>query len=51
MSIDEAVEAGRVLGAKNVWLTHLTHLTDHAVVEATLPPGFGLAYDGLRFRL
>ena len=42
--------AGRS-GAKQVWLTHLTHLTDHAVVEATLPPGFALAYDGLRIRL
>jgi phosphoribosyl 1,2-cyclic phosphate phosphodiesterase len=51
MSIDEAVEAGRQLGAKRVWLTHLTHLSDHAATEATLPPGFGLAYDGLRIRL
>jgi phosphoribosyl 1,2-cyclic phosphate phosphodiesterase len=48
MSIDEAVEAGRGLGAKRVWLTHLTHLTDHGPAEATLPVGFGLAYDGLR---
>jgi phosphoribosyl 1,2-cyclic phosphate phosphodiesterase len=51
MSIDEAVEAGRGLGAKRVWLTHLTHLTDHAAGEAILPQGFGLAYDGLRIRI
>jgi phosphoribosyl 1,2-cyclic phosphate phosphodiesterase len=51
MSIDEAVEAGRVLGARRVWLTHLTHLTEHAAVEATLPQGFALAYDGLRIRV
>jgi phosphoribosyl 1,2-cyclic phosphate phosphodiesterase len=51
MSIDEAVQAGRGLGAKRVWLTHLTHLTDHAAAEATLPQGFALAYDGLRIRL
>jgi phosphoribosyl 1,2-cyclic phosphate phosphodiesterase len=51
MSIDEAVAAGKTLGAKRVWLTHLTHLTDHAVAEAALPEGFGLAYDGLRLRL
>jgi phosphoribosyl 1,2-cyclic phosphate phosphodiesterase len=51
MSIDEAVEAGRGLGARRVWLTHLTHLTDHASAEAALPEGFGLAYDGLRIRL
>jgi phosphoribosyl 1,2-cyclic phosphate phosphodiesterase len=51
MSIDEAVEAGRGLKARQVWLTHLTHLTEHASAEAALPEGFGLAYDGLRIRL
>jgi phosphoribosyl 1,2-cyclic phosphate phosphodiesterase len=51
LSIDEAVEAGRGLAAGNVWLTHLTHLTDHAPAEAALPKGFALAYDGLRIRL
>jgi phosphoribosyl 1,2-cyclic phosphate phosphodiesterase len=51
MSIDEAVQAGRGLGAKRVWLTHLTHLTDHATAEAALPQSFALAYDGLRIRL
>jgi phosphoribosyl 1,2-cyclic phosphate phosphodiesterase len=51
MSIDEAVEAARGLGAKRAWLTHLTHLSDHAQTEATLPQGFALAYDGLRIRL
>jgi phosphoribosyl 1,2-cyclic phosphate phosphodiesterase len=51
LSIDEAVEAGRGLEAKNVWLTHLTHLTDHATAEAELPKGFALAYDGQRIRL
>jgi len=48
MSIDEAVEAGAALGAGRVWLTHLTHLTEHAATEAALPERFGLAYDGLR---
>jgi phosphoribosyl 1,2-cyclic phosphate phosphodiesterase len=51
MSIDEAVAAGRGLGVKRAWLTHLTHLTDHGPVEAGLPDGFFLAYDGLRIRL
>jgi phosphoribosyl 1,2-cyclic phosphate phosphodiesterase len=51
MTIDEAVAAGRGLGAKRVWLTHLTHLSDHAGTEATLPEGFGLAYDGQRIRV
>lgn len=51
MSIGEAVEAGRTLGAGRVWLTHLTHLSDHAATEAALPDGFKLAYDGLRIDL
>ena len=51
MSIDEAIEAGRKLDSRQVWLTHLTHLTDHAAQEARLPKGFGLAHDGLRLKL
>jgi phosphoribosyl 1,2-cyclic phosphate phosphodiesterase len=48
MSIDEAVGAGRATGVKRIWLTHLTHLTDHAEQESRLPEGIRLAYDGLR---
>jgi phosphoribosyl 1,2-cyclic phosphate phosphodiesterase len=51
MSIDEAIEAGKGLGARRVWLTHLTHLTDHGPAEAELPAGFALAYDGLRIKV
>jgi phosphoribosyl 1,2-cyclic phosphate phosphodiesterase len=48
MSIAEAVEAGKGLGIPHIWLTHLTHLTDHEELEKTLPEGFQLAYDGLK---
>jgi phosphoribosyl 1,2-cyclic phosphate phosphodiesterase len=51
MSIGEAIEAGRYIGAARTWLTHLTHLTDHGPAEAGLPEGFALAHDGLRIRL
>jgi phosphoribosyl 1,2-cyclic phosphate phosphodiesterase len=51
LSIAEAIEAARGLGARRTWLTHLTHLTDHATAEAALPPGTWLAYDGLRIGL
>jgi len=51
LSIDEAIAAARGLGIPKVWLTHLTHLTDHATTEATLPAGFALAYDGQRIHL
>jgi phosphoribosyl 1,2-cyclic phosphate phosphodiesterase len=48
MSIGEAIETGRMIGVGRIWLTHLTHLTEHAALESTLPEGFKLAYDGLR---
>lgn len=51
MSIPEALVVAGELGAKQTWLTHLTHLNDHATTEAELPPGVRLAYDGLRLKL
>lgn len=51
MSIPEALEVAKEVGAKATWLTHLTHLSDHAETEAGLPPGVRLAYDGLRLKL
>lgn len=51
MSIDEAVAAANEIGAPLTYLTHLTHLSDHAAAEAELPPHIRLAYDGLRLNL
>jgi len=51
MSIGEAVESAAMLGAGRVWITHLTHLTDHAATEAALPKGIFLAHDGLRIKI
>jgi phosphoribosyl 1,2-cyclic phosphate phosphodiesterase len=47
LSISEAVETARVLGARRTYLTHLTHETGHSELEAQLPPGVLPAYDGL----
>ncbi len=47
LSISEAVEAARRVGAERTYLTHLTHHTSHASLEAGLPPGVRPAYDGL----
>ena len=46
-TIDEAVAAARPVGASEVWLIHLSHDVEHATVDATLPDGYRLAYDGL----
>lgn len=47
LSIPEAIEVGRAIGAERTLLTHLTHRTRHADLAARLPPGIEPAYDGL----
>ena len=47
LSVSEAVTAAQKIGARQTWLTHLTHRTGHAQLEAELPPGIAPAFDGL----
>ena len=47
LSIGEAVQVARAVGAGRTYLTHLTHETGHAALAAELPPGIEPAYDGL----
>jgi phosphoribosyl 1,2-cyclic phosphate phosphodiesterase len=51
MSIEEAVAVARELNSPRTFLTHLTHLNDHAELTAALPPGVTPAFDGLRLQL
>ena len=51
MTIAQATVVAQEIGAPNSYLTHRTHLSDHAKTEATLPESVKLAYDGLRIRL
>lgn len=46
--VDEAVEFARRCGAKETWLTHLSHDLDHDQTNAYLPANVRLAYDGLQ---
>jgi phosphoribosyl 1,2-cyclic phosphate phosphodiesterase len=47
LSVSEAVAAAQKVGARETWLTHLTHRTAHADLEKELPRGIAPAFDGL----
>lgn len=51
LSIGEALEVVERVGAGSSWLTHLCHDHRHEELEAELPPGVRVAYDGLRFEM
>jgi phosphoribosyl 1,2-cyclic phosphate phosphodiesterase len=51
LSIPEAVEAAKEIGAERTYLTHLTHDNFHADLEAELPRGITPAFDGLTVRI
>ena len=47
LSITEAIEVARAVGAPRTLLTHLTHRFTHVELAARLPEGIEPAYDGL----
>jgi phosphoribosyl 1,2-cyclic phosphate phosphodiesterase len=49
--IDEAVEYAKRIRAKETWIIHLAHEVEHEEVEAALPEGIRLSYDGLVLEL
>ena len=51
MTIPEALECRALVAPRQTWFTHMTCDVRHAEVEATLPPGVGLAHDGLGVEL
>lgn len=50
-SVAEALDVIEYSGAGQAWLTHLGHENDHASLEAGLPEGVRVAWDGLRIDL
>jgi phosphoribosyl 1,2-cyclic phosphate phosphodiesterase len=52
LNLSEALTLSERIGARNTWFTHVSHLMGrHAEVQAELPAGVGLAYDGLRIEV
>lgn len=47
LSIEEAVEFSRKVGAKMTWFSHIAHNLDHEEANRKLPPNMKLAYDGM----
>jgi phosphoribosyl 1,2-cyclic phosphate phosphodiesterase len=51
MNVQEALETAGAIHARETWFTHLCHELGHAALEAELPAGIRVAYDGLRLSL
>lgn len=51
LSIDEAIEVARDIGAERTLLTHLTHETSHQELLERLPAGVEPGYDGMRLEI
>jgi len=51
LSVGEAIDAARRIGAERTYLTHLTHENFHAALQAELPAGIAPAYDGLSIQV
>lgn len=51
-TLEEAVQVARKIGAKQTYLTHVSHrLGLHDYIDKQLPEGIALAYDGLELTL
>lgn len=50
-SLDEAIAVAEKLRPRRTIFTHICHDLDHATVNAQLPPGMELGYDGMRIEL
>jgi len=50
-NLQQAIEVAKKLKAKKTYFTHLTHDILHDKINASLPKGIELAYDGMEFKL
>lgn len=50
-TISESVKIAQQIGARQTYLTHMTHSIKHQEEDAKLPEGIDLGYDGLYFEI
>lgn len=48
LSVDESFHYAKILGAKNTYLIHLTHILDYNLLSKKCPKNVYVAYDGLK---
>jgi phosphoribosyl 1,2-cyclic phosphate phosphodiesterase len=48
-TLEQAVSWAERIGARQTWLTHISHDLGYEQTNRTLPDGIRLAYDGLSF--
>ena len=48
MNFEQATAVAQEIGAKQTWFTHMAGMVDHDPVDASLPDGINLAWDGLK---
>ena len=47
-NLEQAIESAKRIGAKQTYFVHMSHQMGlHSVIDAALPEGINLAYDGL----
>lgn len=51
LTVAQSTALLRRIGARQSFLTHIAHQVEHAAIQAALPPGIDLPYDGLEFGL
>ncbi|MEO8664223.1 MAG: MBL fold metallo-hydrolase [Ignavibacteria bacterium] len=50
-NLQQAIEVAKKVKAKRTYFTHITHDILHDKINATLPKGIELAYDGIEFNI
>ena len=51
LCVAEALAVAEKVRPAQTWFTHLCHDLGHAETEAALPPGVGVAFDGMKIEL